>query len=171
MQIQPIRPSDVPVLSQLAAQTFTETFGHLYPPEDLGAFITQSYDLDRLIAQVTDKAQFWRMIWRDDDAIAYVQCRPMALPHADARPEHEGEIHRLYIHSAHQGKGLGKRLMNEALNWLEGTYGPAPQWLGVWSGNMKAQTLYAAYGFVRVGAYKFPVGRTLDEEFILRRQP
>ena len=48
---------------------------------------------------------------------------------------------------------------------------PVPQWIGVWSDNFKAQALYKAYGFERVGEYKFPVGKTLDDEFILRRRP
>ena len=30
-------PADAELLSALAARTFTETFGHLYPPEDLAA--------------------------------------------------------------------------------------------------------------------------------------
>jgi ribosomal protein S18 acetylase RimI-like enzyme len=48
-------------------------------------------------------------------------------------------------------------------------FGGAGQWLGVWSGNLKAQRLYAAYGFERVGGYAFPVGRWRDDEFIMRR--
>jgi hypothetical protein len=31
--------------------------------------------------------------------------------------------------------------------------------------------LYEAYGFERVGGYKFAVGQTMDDEFILRRMP
>ena len=38
-----------------------------------------------------------------------------------------------------------------------------------WSGNRKAQKLYEAYGFEKAGEYQYPVGRWLDDEFILRR--
>ena len=34
-----------------------------------------------------------------------------------------------------------------------------PLRIGVWSGNDKAQRLYAAYGFEKVGEYDYPVGR------------
>lgn len=44
-----------------------------------------------------------------------------------------------------------------------------PLWVGVWSGNLKAQKLYAAHGFEKAGEYQYPVGRWLDDEFILRR--
>jgi diamine N-acetyltransferase len=152
MHIKPVTLADIPALSRLASLTFSETFGHLYPPEDLSAFLEASYGAENLAPDVGDPRHFWRVIWDEDEPIAYLQCKPVGLPHLEASPEHEGEISRLYIHNAYQGKGLGRRLMTEAFGWLDTAYGPAPQWLGV-------------------GEYKFPVGQTLDDEFILRRQP
>ncbi|MDY6925211.1 MAG: GNAT family N-acetyltransferase, partial [Pseudomonadota bacterium] len=35
--------------------------------------------------------------------------------------------------------------------------------------NAKAQAMYAARGFEKVGEYQYPVGDWLDDEFILRR--
>ncbi|HUH89627.1 MAG TPA: GNAT family N-acetyltransferase, partial [Lysobacter sp.] len=40
-------PADARVLSQLATQTFVETFGHLYPDADLKAFLAESYAVER----------------------------------------------------------------------------------------------------------------------------
>lgn len=34
-------PEDAPTLAALGAATFTEAFGHLYPPEDLQAFLSR----------------------------------------------------------------------------------------------------------------------------------
>jgi hypothetical protein len=36
-------PADAQALSALATRTFTETFGHLYPPEDLSYFLEEAY--------------------------------------------------------------------------------------------------------------------------------
>lgn len=171
MRILPVEPHHIPALSQLAIDTFTETFAHLYPPEDLAAFLEKSYAPEKLAGEIADPTQFWRIVYDGDDAVAYLQCGPVGLPHADANPASAGELKRLYVHSSQQGKGMGRMLMAIALNWLNETYGDAPQWIGVWSENHKAQTLYRSYGFERVGEYQFPVGQTLDDEFILRRQP
>jgi ribosomal protein S18 acetylase RimI-like enzyme len=71
------------------------------------------------------------------------------------------------VRATHQGQGLGTRLFEAALEWLEQHY--SPLYIGVWSQNHGAQRFYARYGFTKVGEYGFPVGSTVDREFILRR--
>jgi ribosomal protein S18 acetylase RimI-like enzyme len=169
MRILPVAPHHIPSLSQLAMETFSETFAHLYPPEDLAAFLEKSYAPAKLAAEAADTSQFWRIVYDGEDAVAYLQCGPVGLPHTEADPARQGELKRIYVLGNQQGKGLGKMLMAIALGWLEETYGDAPQWIGVWSQNHKAQALYLSQGFEKVGEYQFPVGQTLDDEFILRR--
>lgn len=172
MRIVPVTPDLIPALSQLAVASFTETFGHLYPADDLADFLESSYAPEKLAAEVGDPREFWRLVMDDRGrAVAYLQCTPVSLPHPDADPKGHGELKRLYVLASQQGKGLGKRLLGLALDHLLETCGPVPQWIGVWSLNHKAQALYADYGFEKVGAYQFPVGRVLDDEFILRRLP
>ncbi|ESQ76587.1 GNAT family N-acetyltransferase [Asticcacaulis sp. AC402] len=172
MQIVPVAPAHVAILSSLARDCFSENFGHLYPPHDLMAFLADSYAEAKLAEETADPAQFWRIVLDDKGETAgYLHCGPATLPHTDANPACHGELKRIYVRMSHQGQGLGKQLLTTALTWLAETYGDAPQWLGVWSGNLRAQAFYATYGFERAGDYKFPVGNTLDDEFILRRQP
>lgn len=172
MLIHLIQAADLSDLAKLARETFTDTFGHLYPPQDLNAYLDKAYGLDALAAEIEAEDQFWRIV-RDHSgrAIAYVQAGPVSLPHVQADPATQGELKRLYVRREAQGTGLGKRLLELGLTYLKARYGHAPQWIGVWSENHKAQALYARYGFVRVGDYGFRVGETTDFEFILRRLP
>lgn len=172
MRLLPVTPADIPALSALARTSFTETFGHLYPPDDLSDFLEASYSPGVLAHETIEPAQMWRLLADEDGALAgYLQCGPVSLPHPDADSATQGEIKRIYVLHSHQGRGGGKLLMDAAQAWLAETYGDAPQWLGVWSGNVKAQRFYAGLGFTQVGSYVFPVGRTRDDEFILRRVP
>lgn len=172
MTLTQVTPERVPALSALAIDSFTETFGHLYPPDDLEAFLRKSYAHETLLADITDPGQYWRIVLDDSGAaVAFLQCGTVGLPHPDARPGFEGELKRLYVHSSQQGKGLGKTLLTAAIDHMTERFGDAPQWIGVWSENTKAQALYGSFGFRRVGAYQFAVGNTLDDEFILRRIP
>lgn len=160
---------DARVLSDLAARTFTETFGHLYPPADLQAFLGAAYaeDKQRVILSHPGYA-VWLLEDDDGTAIGHAAAGPCGLPHADVA-EGDGELKRLYVLKSHQNGGWGGRLFADAMAWLERD-GPRTLWIGVWSQNHGAQRFYQRHGFVKVGDYEFPVGQTRDHEFILRRQ-
>lgn len=169
--LRPARPDDAAPLADLAYATFRETFlegfAIPYPPGDLARFVAQTYDPPALAQKLADPQQATWVVEREGVMLAYANAGPCALPHPDARPEH-AQLNRLYALSAAQGRGLGRRLMDVAMDWME-TERPGPAWLGVWSGNLKAQRFYEAYGFRKVGDYQFPVGEWLDDEFIMRR--
>ena len=158
---------DADALSRIGAQTFTETFGHLYPAEDLAAFLVYAYGIERTRADLADPAKASWLVEQDGKVIGYASAGPAGLPHDDLKPT-DGELYRLYVLAAHQGGGVGRRLLDTVLGWLERD-GPRTLWIGVWSLNHGAQRLYQRLGFEKVGDYIFPVGQTMDEEFILRR--
>ena len=169
--LRPAGPDDAETLSALGWETFLDTFVHgfaiPYPPADLDAFFAASYAPACFAALLADDARRAWIAERGGAAVGFATAGPCTLPHPDVRPG-DGELHRLYVRRAEQGGGLAGRLMDEAMRWLERD-GAGPVWLGVWSGNLRAQRFYARYGFERVGEYDYPVGRTLDHEFILRR--
>lgn len=171
-----IRPStlrratadDAGVVSSLGARTFSETFGHLYPAQDLETFLAYAYGLERTRGDLADPDKAtWLLEDEDGEAIGYATAGSCGLPHPDVKPG-DGELHRIYVLKSHQGGGRGSLLLNTALEWLEKD-GPRILWIGVWSENLGAQKLYQRLGFEKVGEYRFAVGETKDLEFILRR--
>jgi ribosomal protein S18 acetylase RimI-like enzyme len=166
-------PGDCDILAELGErtfrQTFVEDFAIAYPAEDLAAFVAKSYTSQAFAAKLADPAQALWIALAGDTPVGYANAGPCSLPHPEAERRH-GELYRLYLAKDHQGSGVGRLLMESALDWLD-RQGPGPVWLGVWSGNLKAQAFYARYGFEKVGEYEFPVGATRDHEFILRRPP
>ncbi len=165
------RPEDAPALAALGRQTFIDTFvtgfGIPYPPDDLNAFMESSFSPQALADKLTEPGAAWWVAERDGELLAFANAGPNTLPHPEARPTHM-ELRRLYVAKSAQGLGLGTRLLDLALNWMQ-AHTDGPLWIGVWSGNLKAQKLYAAYGFDKAGEYQFPVGAWRDDEFILRR--
>lgn len=160
-------PSDAPVLSELGARTFTETFAHLYPPQDLAEFLDQAYGLERTRADLADPAKALWLVEAGRRAVGYALAGPCDLPHPDVTAA-SGELKRFYLLKDWQGGGTGGRLFAQVIAWLERD-GPRDLWIGVWSENFGAQRFYERHGFERVGAYGFQVGRTVDHELILRR--
>lgn len=162
-------PADLDVLVELGRSTFAETFGHLYPPEDLADFLDETHDAEIYAWAIHDDRHGVWLAEAGGEAVGYALAGPCTLPHPDATPA-EGELKRLYVSGSAQNGGLGRALLTVSMDWLQ-RHGPARLWVGVWSENHGAQRLYARHGFVQVGEYEFPVGRVRDREFILRREP
>ena len=159
-------PGDAQTLSALGRLTFTETFGHLYPPEHLASFLDGAHTPERYADWTADRAYALWVAELDGETIGYAMAGPCHLPHPEVT-EACGELWRIYVRRDRQGLGLGATLLATSLQWLE-TPGRR-LWLGVWSENFGAQRLYARHGFAKVGEYDFLVGETRDREFIFRR--
>jgi ribosomal protein S18 acetylase RimI-like enzyme len=171
LNIRTATDADIPTLSRIGHQTFVETFldGFRIPysQSDLASFLPAAYGEDAIAGYQANPEYQHFVAESDGEPIGYALVGPNGLPHEDARPE-DGELKRIYLLKSAQGLGAGKALYDASINWLERN-GPRRIWLGVWSGNEKAQGFYARNGFAKVGEYKFVVGDTLDHEFIMLR--
>jgi diamine N-acetyltransferase len=169
--IRPTCLEDAPALATLGRQTFIDTFvtgfGIPYPADDLALFLDASFSPEATATKLKEPGAAWWVAERDGALLAFANAGPNTLPHSDGRASH-AELRRLYVSKAAQGLGLGTRLLTLSLDWMQ-AHTDGPLWIGVWSGNLKAQKLYAAHGFDKAGEYQYPVGRWLDDEFILRR--
>lgn len=169
--IRPAIPDDAPALAVLGRTTFVETFvegfGIPYPPEDLDPFLDRTFSEATTRARLADPDHRYWVAERQGEILGFANTGRCGLPHPDARPGH-AELHRLYVSRAAQGMGVGTALLKVALDWMEANT-DGSLWIGVWSGNLKAQKLYAAHGFAVAGEYQYPVGNWRDDEFILRR--
>jgi GNAT superfamily N-acetyltransferase len=160
-------PADAEALARVGAETFAETFGHLYPADDLRGFLSDAYGLERTLADLADPEKAAWLAEADGRAVGLALAGPCSLPHPQVTAAC-GELKRFYLLRPWQGGGLGGRLFETAMAWLERN-GPRTIWIGVWCDNLGAQRFYARRGFRKVGEYGFAVGGTIDREYILRR--
>lgn len=161
--------ADAPALSRLGADTFSETFAHLYKPEDLAAFLREHHSTAYYETFLSNSETAAWVIEAPDGTLAgYCTCAPCTLPAPDMPPR-SGELCRLYIGSAIQGAGHGKAFMDIALDWLNARFDHL--YVGVYSENARAQKLYRRYGFQKVAEYHFMVGTHPDLEWIMKREP
>lgn len=157
-------PGEAAALSRLGRATFTETFGHLYSPEDLAAFL-QSHDEAAWAAQLEDPAYEVRVAEAEVELIAYAKLGPPSLPF-----EPEGaaiELRQFYVRNPWQGQGIADELMAWAI--AEAKARNADElYLSVFADNHRARRFYQRYGFAFVGPYAFMVGNHADEDHVLR---
>src|SRR5579863_6664162 len=108
--------ADAPVIAELGARTFAGTFGHLYPPEDLAAFLEAAHAPDKIAGELAAPDMALWLAEKVGDVVGYAVAGACALPHPEVTPGC-GEIKRIYVLDGAQGEGLGARLMDEALTW------------------------------------------------------
>jgi ribosomal protein S18 acetylase RimI-like enzyme len=158
--------ADCDAVAELAARTFSETFGHLYTAKNLASHLAK-----------TCSAEYFRDSLKTGDTllmahvegklIGYGKVGWMRLP-VTPMPPGAVEIHRVYVDKTHQGHGYGKALMLYILSLPAVRTAPIV-YLSVWEENLRAQALYNQYGFVPAGRYLYYVGTQADHEIIMAR--
>lgn len=163
---------DAEAVARFLAERFDATFGHTYRPQDLAAFLAQTYAAERLAEEIADPSSALRLAFSGNASerptlMAVAHVGPMGLPFDHPESEEAAELKRLYLADAAKGTGIADRLMAWAFDWARGR-GAQAMYLGVWSENERAKRFYARFGFRQVGAYQFVVGEARDDEWILR---
>ena len=159
------RPGDGAALATMARTAFTETFGMLYTPADLTAFLEEAFGPDGLPAQIDHPDFAIRIATQNGAIIGFAKLGPVAFP-GDWSPD-TIELYQLYVLSSHLGAGVGPALMDWAIA-LARAHRASQLILSVYIDNHRAKAFYARYGFVDIGRYDFPVGDTIDEDRIMR---
>ena len=157
-------PDDAATLAALGRRTFTETFGHLYRPEDLAAFL-ESHSEAGWRAELLDPAFSVRLAEEGGEAAAYAKIGPPTLPFEPRGPSIE--LRQFYVLAPWQGSGVAQALMGWAIAEAK-RRGADDLYLSVFVENHRARRFYERYGFTCVGPYTFVVGTHEDEDHVMR---
>jgi ribosomal protein S18 acetylase RimI-like enzyme len=157
-------PGDAAALSALGRQTFTETFGHLYSPENLAAFLLNHAE-ERWAEDLRDPEMSVRVLEADGQLAAYAKVGPPTLPFEPQGPS--AELRQFYVLKPWHGRGISDALMCWAIE--EARRRRAEDlYLSVFVDNHRARRFYERHGFEFVGIYAFMVGSHADEDHVMR---
>ena len=157
-------PADAPLMAALGPRTFTETFGHLYAPENLAAFLANHSEA-KWLAELGDPRFAVRVAEREGEAIGYAKLGPPSLPFEPGGAAIE--LRQFYVLRPWQGRGVAAALMAWVLDTAAGR-GAEEIYLSVFIDNPRARRFYERYGFEAVGRYDFMVGSHADEDIVMR---
>ena len=157
-------PGDGKAVADLFRESFIATFGHLYAPEDLDAFLvgltTEAFEEELASADFTFR------LAEDGGALAgFAKLGPDNLP-GEKLPD-TIELYQLYVLEPWKGQGIARELMDWTI--AEGRRrGAKHLTLTVYIDNHRARRFYEKYGFEEVGKYIFMVGKHADDDRIMR---
>ncbi len=161
--IRPATFSDVPALSELARRTWSDAFGEGVSPDDEALELDESRSEIYFAKTLREKTI---LVAEEDGALlGYVQFGNVAIREVQVQPGDQG-LERLYVETAVQGRGLGRRLMDAALQHPR--LAEARRiFLQVWDQNEPAVRLYESLGFHKVGTTTFAVGSRVMEDLVM----
>ncbi|HVQ08155.1 MAG TPA: GNAT family N-acetyltransferase [Allosphingosinicella sp.] len=156
--------ADAALMARIGPESFTETFGHLYTPENLAAFLVNHSEANWR-GELEDPRFSVRIAEADGEAAGFAKVGPPSLPFEVEGPT--AELRQLYVLKPWQGAGVAHVLMAWVLDEAR-RRGAAQLFLSVFTDNHRARAFYARYGFEAVGVYAFMVGSHADEDIIMR---
>ncbi|WP_339284061.1 GNAT family N-acetyltransferase [Oceanobacillus sp. FSL K6-3682] len=167
IKIEACNQNDLQMLQEISIETFMETFQEQNTPENMQAYLESAYTLGRLRKEMMKENSFFFFIYYNNQLAGY-----MKVNTDDAQSEEMDadalEIERIYIRGGFQRKGLGKCLMNKAIEIAENKK-KQKVWLGVWEYNEQALVFYRKNGFVQTGSHSFFMGDDEQTDYIMTK--
>lgn len=152
-------------LQEISHETFNETFKHQNSPENMDAYLEKAFNLKQLEIELSNPSSQFYFVYVNDDVAGYLKVNI-----DDAQSEEIGdeslEIERIYIRNKFQRHGLGKCLLNKAME-IAAESKKNKIWLGVWEKNENAIAFYKKKGFVQTGAHSFYMGDEEQVDYIM----
>ncbi|MBE7103231.1 GNAT family N-acetyltransferase [Bacillus cereus] len=133
---------DVRKLQEISCQTYNETFKHHNSPENMNAYLEKAFNLEQLESELSDTSSQFFFVYFNNEVAGYLK-----LNTNDAQSEEMGEesleVERIYIKSTFQKHGIGKYMLNKAIE-IAMELNKKKIWLGVWDMTLKALVIIAA---------------------------
>lgn len=158
---------DAGLLAELGARTFFETFAADNTHENMAAYLSGSFNLERQLAELTDLSCLFQIAELDGAPVGYAMLRAHdELPNINGK--NPIELVRLYVSRESLGSGVGAALMQAAIDEAR-QEGYETLWLGVWEHNHRARAFYRKWNFHEVGTHLFQLGDDRQIDILMLR--
>lgn len=158
---------DAQLLADLGARTFDETFSSENSPEDMAAYLADSFSVGRLTEELTDPLSVFFVAEVAGSAAGYAKLHS-GKASASIEGQRPVELVRLYVLQEWLGRGVGQALMRRCIEEAR-ALGFQTIWLGVWERNHRAQAFYRKWDFYEVGEHVFQLGSDPQRDVVMQR--
>lgn len=155
---------DLDELQETAKETFYETYAAQMPSELIHIYMVEKFHFHQLKKEIMNPSSTILLAYLNDQSAEYKnecwQCPNRKMG------EDFLEVERIYIKKIYQKNGLGKYLLNKAVQIAKEKQ-KQKIWLGVWEKNAHAITFYEKMGFKKVGIHSFTMGEEVLTDFTM----
>ncbi len=159
--------SDLDELLDLAIQTFDDAFRPMNTTANIEAYLREAFTRDKFQVELAHPHSAFYFIFVDGRLAGYVKLNVLDAQ-TDLQDPDSLEIERIYVKKEYQGRGLGKMMLEHALE-LARQAGKKFAWLGVWEKNENAIRFYQRLGFQQAGTHGFLLGDDHQTDYIMKK--
>jgi ribosomal protein S18 acetylase RimI-like enzyme len=170
MDILPVTNEQKALLADLSRQTFVDTFASYNKAEDMQLFLDTQFTREQLMEEPDEPHNYFFIAWEDGEPLGYMRLKLWQSQAYSCLPSAPTlEITRLYATQLAIGKGVGKAMMQFALDFARSKM-VKQVWLGVWEHNERAIRFYQKWGFERKGDHPFLLGTDLQTDWLMAKE-
>ncbi|MCR2822318.1 GNAT family N-acetyltransferase [Lederbergia panacisoli] len=158
---------DLRTVQEISYETFNETFKDQNSSENMKVYLERAFNFEQLEKELSKSGSQFFFVYFNNEVAGYLKVNTNEAQ-SEIMGDKSLEIERIYIRNTFQKLGLGKVLLNKALEIaLESN--KKKIWLGVWEKNENAIAFYKKLGFVQTGAHSFYMGDEEQVDFIMTK--
>jgi diamine N-acetyltransferase len=152
-------------LQEISYETFNETFNDQNSPESMNAYLERAFNLRQLEKELSNLSSQFFFVYFNSEVAGYLKVNTDDAQ-SEEMDDESLEIERIYIRTKFQKLGLGKYLINKAIE-IAVEQEKNKIWLGVWEENENAIAFYKKIGFVQAGSHSFLMGEEEQIDLIM----
>ena len=164
--IRKAKETDLENLLQMARSAFVQAFTAGNKPENVKAYLEEAFTLAQFEKELAHPASTFFVAELEGEIIGYTKVNQVPAQ-TDVHDPESLEISRLYVLEEHLGSGLGKKLLDTAIDFAKQNR-KKYLWLGVWEHNPRAIRFYEKNGLRIFGSHPFPFGDEIQTDFLMR---
>lgn len=167
IQFKAVTLEDLPTLQAIARTTFEETFSADNDAANMQSYLDEAFSDEQLTKEIETTGTYFFVLHYEGEPAGYLK---LNVENAQSEPmgQDQLQIERIYLMQAFQGNGLGKYLMQKAIE-LALDLQKKKVWLGVWEHNTKAISFYERLGFQKTGTLTFVLGDEKQLDYIMEK--
>ncbi|MBN7811599.1 GNAT family N-acetyltransferase [Algoriphagus sp. H41] len=164
--IRKAQTQDLGDLVHMARTAFLQAFTAGNKPENVSAYLEEAFTPSQLETELSNPASTFFVAEDGDEIVGYLKVNQTPAQ-TDIHDPESLEISRLYVLEEHLGSGLGKKLLDTAIDFGKQN-GKKYLWLGVWEHNARAIRFYEKNGLRIFGSHPFPFGDEIQTDHLMR---
>ena len=164
--IRKLTLEDIEQLQLISRSTFYKAFAPENTKENMRLYMEDAFSTESLRGELNNPGSTFYFVQNGDEVIGYIKLNT-GNAQGDLQTENSLEISRIYIVEEYQGKNLGKKLLDKALEIAKQKKVDFV-WLGVWEKNEGAIRFYERNGFVKFSSHSFMLGNDRQTDILMK---